>query len=71
MSQSHPKKRRGGPRPGAGRPKLDSPKRKILLHIPSEVDDALTAAAKQAGTSRSEYAERAIRTRLKRDKRLA
>jgi predicted HicB family RNase H-like nuclease len=68
MNPAQPVKKRGGQRAGAGRPKLERPKRKILLHIAPEIDDALSEAAKSAGTSKSEYAERAIKSRLKKQK---
>lgn|GEM_PF-6309464 len=61
---------RGGLRPGAGRPRAVDRKRQVLLHLPVDLDDALTEVASDSGLSRSEYVEEALRNRLKRDQNL-
>jgi len=42
----------------------------VLLHLPVDLDDALTEVASDSGLSRSEYVEEALRNRLKRDQNL-
>jgi len=61
--------KRGGSRPGAGRPKLEIRKRPVLFSMDPEVVEALEEAADCLCTSKSQYAEEAIRGQLKRDKR--
>jgi predicted transcriptional regulator len=68
MSKWPTKKQSGGARPGAGRPKLKTEKRQVLLNIDVEVDGALGRAAEDLNTSKSMYAQEAIQSRLKRDK---
>lgn len=60
---------RGGSRPGAGRPRLEIQKGPVLLSLNLDVAEAMAEAADYFSTSKSEYAEEAIRSRLKRDKR--
>jgi hypothetical protein len=60
--------KRGGSRPGAGRPKLEIRKRPVLLSMTVELNEALADAADYSGMSKSQYAEEAIKSRLKRDK---
>ena len=52
-----PKSKRGGARPGAGRPKSEHKKRQISVHISEEVVDKLDAIAKEVKLPRSAVIE--------------
>jgi predicted transcriptional regulator len=54
---------------GAGRPRLEIRKSPVLLSLDEEVVKALAEAADYFCTSKSKYAEEAIQSQLKRDKR--
>jgi hypothetical protein len=61
--------KRGGARPGAGRPKLEIAKIPALFSLDAQVVKAIAEAAEYFCTSKSKYAEDAIKSQLERDKR--